>query len=171
MAVDPSDISAKANRFCFLTDLINPFNVIFSFSYLCAVVLPSVSPVVVVVAFKSWAHRNRLAAIGLDGVYRLTTDVENDRRHARIASMRSTAEKRLTEILLKTKWLLNVILIVNHAAPRETIIQGGSTNPAWTSGATSLTLKLRSYKILLVNDRMDGILQFVLMLDYPDNSN
>lgn len=90
LTVDPSEISAKANRFCFLTDLINPFNVIFSFSYLCVFVLPSVFPVVVVVAFKSSAHRNRLAARELDGVYRLTTDVENERRHARIASLRST---------------------------------------------------------------------------------
>jgi hypothetical protein len=85
--VDPSDISAKANRFCFLTDRINPFNVISSFSYLCASAFSSfVSVVVVVVAFKSSAHRNRLAARELDGVYRFTTDVEKERRHARIAN-------------------------------------------------------------------------------------
>lgn len=87
LTVDPSDISAKANRFCFLTDRTNPFNVISSFSYICAFFFSS-AVVVVVVAFESSAHRNRLAARGLDGVYRLTTDVENERRHARIASAR-----------------------------------------------------------------------------------
>jgi hypothetical protein len=125
LTVDPSDISAKANRFCFLTDLINPFNVISSFSYLCTFVLPSVFPVVVAVAFKSSAHRNRLAARRLDGVYRLTMDVENKRRHARIARMRSTAEKRLTEILLKTKWLLNVNLC------RESCCSSRNNNSRW----------------------------------------
>lgn len=91
LIVDPSDISAKANRFCFLTDRMNPFIVISSFSYLCAFLSPSVFAVVVVGAFKSSAHRSRLAARELDGEYRLTMDVENERRHARIASMRSTA--------------------------------------------------------------------------------
>ena len=52
----------------------NPFKVISSFSYLCVFFFSSVVSVVVV-AFKSSAHRNRLLARGLDGVFRLTTDV------------------------------------------------------------------------------------------------